>query len=164
MLPELFPANNYYVFIHGRYLIKDSGESCIYENPSKIGGQVLCPEKFHIKSFHHTLSYQEYKFLISQESFDYLNLELLFDPKFKEGLATIIKKIKSILNAPECIHEECINKLKDVLESVKGSEKCKEIADIASFCIERLQKAAGGEDVVDVINHILEEHEILKIR
>ena len=164
-LPELFSANNYYVFRHGRYLIKDSGDFYVCEYPGKIGrGQILCPEKFYIKSFHHTFFYLEYEFLISQGYFDYLKLELPFDPEFRESLDMINNEFVAILDAPECALKVHLDKLKNVLKSIKENKKCREIEDIATSCIEQLQKAKGGEDVVNVINCMLDEYKLLKIR
>lgn len=162
-LPELFSANNYYVFIHGRHLIKDSGDFYVCENPGRIR-QIVCPERFHIKSFHHTFFYLEYEFLISQGDFDYLKLELPFDPEFRESLDMINNEFVAILDAPECALKVHLDKLKNVLKSIKENKKCREIEDIATSCIEQLQKAEGGEDVVNVINCILDEYKLLKIR
>lgn len=165
-LPKLFPANDYYVFIHGRYLINNLDGSYICEYPSKIEvAQIQCPKEFHIKSFHHTFSYLEYEFLISRQDFIYLNLELLFDSDVRKGVKIINDEIVAILDSPEYNHsEQHIDVLKKGLDYVRKSRKSEKIDDILFSIIIRLQNVERGDEIVNVINNMLEVSKLLKIR
>lgn len=94
-LPELFPAAQYYLFIHGSSLFKDDGndallfypgDEIIFEKKSTEDSKkrestedlvLKCPENLWVKTFHHQMCYDEYCFLIDPEMDDVL-LELPF--------------------------------------------------------------------------------------
>lgn len=154
-LPLIFPADEYYVFIHGRYLIIDKDKTFIEE-------KTVEGNRFHIKTFHHTLSYVEYKFLISQEVFNYLYLELLFDETAREALREVNKCVISILADPEFVDDGCIQTLVHNLDLLKLN---REIADDAIFKLaERVNSMHKGRELVNLLNDVVVETRLLGIK
>lgn len=154
-LPLLFPAEEYYVFIHGRYLIKDKDETCIEVKMVK-------GNEFHIKTFHHTLSYVEYKFLISQEEFNYLYLELLFDETVREALKEVNKCVILILANPEFVEDERIQTLVRNLDLLKLNRK---IADDAIFKLTELVDCMHkGCELVNLLNDVVAKSRLLGVK
>lgn len=154
-LPIIFPADEYYVFIHGRYLIIDRDETCIAE-------KMVEGNKFYIKTFHHTLSYVEYKFLISKEEFNYLYLELLFDETVREALKEVNKCVISILADPEFVDDEHIQMLVRNLDLLKVNGK---IVDDAIFkLIGSVDCMHKGCELVNLLNDVVAESRLLGIK
>lgn len=156
-LPKLFPAQEYFVFIHGRYLIEGNPK---YEHPEKIYN-IECPKKFHIKTFHHTIYHNEYKFLIDQDDFNYLKLEILFNENIRESLKAIRKSIYFILNDPE--NSSCKEEKEKIINSIEKIKENTQLNDSIFTCSESLRNTSKGKDIVNMINNLLKESDILKL-
>lgn len=154
-LPRLFPADKYYIFIHGRFLIKDDGNPCI--ETKKVEGN-----RFYIKTFHHTLFYAEYKFLITQGDFDYLYLELLFDKTVRNLLKEVGKCIISILADPEFVDDECIQTLVSKLLLLKSNENM--VSDSLFILTESVGDIHKGPELVNLLNKVVAESQLIRIK